>query len=168
MTDKPVLNPVTTEEECAEIAGLAWKIWREHYTPIIGSAQVDYMLQRFQSADAVYRQIHEEGYRYMVLRIGDLPAGYLSTRICTDHLFLSKIYVDSPWRGRGFGRLLMDHAETMCRNNGYKELRLTVNRNNTRSIAAYLRMGFVNAGAIRQDIGGGFVMDDYLMIKALS
>jgi len=44
---------------------------------------------------------------------------------------------------------------------------LTVNKNNSHSIAWYSRMGFTNAGPILQDIGGGFVMDDFRMEKSI-
>jgi len=49
--------PVTIEKAIDEVAKLAEEIWRDHYTPIIGAAQVDYMLTRFQSADAVKKPI---------------------------------------------------------------------------------------------------------------
>ncbi|NCB47474.1 GNAT family N-acetyltransferase, partial [bacterium] len=35
-----------TFDDAAELAGLAETIWREHYTPIIGAEQVEYMLER--------------------------------------------------------------------------------------------------------------------------
>ena len=45
---------------------------------------------------------------------------------------------------------------------------LTVNKDNAGAIAWYTRMGFKNAGAIVQDIGAGYVMDDYRMEKSIS
>ena len=45
---------------------------------------------------------------------------------------------------------------------------LTVNRHNAGSIAFYERMGFAVAGALVQEIGEGFVMDDYRMVKAIA
>ena len=43
-----------------------------------------------------------------------------------------------------------------------------VNKNNADSIAWYSRMGFRNAGPVIQDIGGGFVMDDFRLEKTIS
>jgi diphthamide synthase (EF-2-diphthine--ammonia ligase) len=34
------------------VESLAKEIWIEHYTPIIGRPQVDYMLENFQSSQA--------------------------------------------------------------------------------------------------------------------
>jgi diamine N-acetyltransferase len=44
---------------------------------------------------------------------------------------------------------------------------LTVNRHNAGPIAFHQRMGFTIAGTLVQDIGQGFVMDDYKMIKPI-
>ena len=43
---------------------------------------------------------------------------------------------------------------------------LQVNKRNERAIGAYLKAGFEIIGEAVFDIGGGFVMDDYLMAKA--
>jgi hypothetical protein len=42
-----------------------------------------------------------------------------------------------------------------------------VNKNNASAIDAYLRNGFAVTEAARFDIGRGFIMDDYVMSKAL-
>ena len=44
---------------------------------------------------------------------------------------------------------------------------LTVNKYNTAAIKAYKKMGFINIAAITQDIGNGFIMDDYKMEKII-
>jgi RimJ/RimL family protein N-acetyltransferase len=44
---------------------------------------------------------------------------------------------------------------------------LTVNKRNTSSIEAYLRLGFSREGSQVADIGHGFVMDDYVMGRRL-
>jgi ribosomal protein S18 acetylase RimI-like enzyme len=44
---------------------------------------------------------------------------------------------------------------------------LTVNKNNVNAIKAYEKMGFRNVGSLVQDIGDGFVMDDYAMEKTV-
>ncbi len=44
---------------------------------------------------------------------------------------------------------------------------LTVNKNNVRAINAYEKIGFKNLGSVIQEIGHGFVMDDYKMEKTI-
>lgn len=46
---------------------------------------------------------------------------------------------------------------------GARTIWLTVNRRNERAIGAYRRAGFREVRAQVTDIGGGYVMDDYIM-----
>ena len=59
-----------------ELAELAKSIWTEHYTPIIGLAQVNYMLDKFQSAGRILADICESGYRYFIAYDGEKQVGY--------------------------------------------------------------------------------------------
>lgn len=145
-----------------EVAELAAIIWREHYTPIIGSEQVEYMLEKFQSVPAMAKQISEGVSYYCIVLDGDC-VGYLSFYLKEDALFLSKIYVSSQLRGQGIGRQAMQFVMEQAQLQGLAKVQLTVNKYNSGSIAAYHRMGFVTVEELVMDIGSGFVMDDYLM-----
>lgn len=159
---------VETNEDITEIIRLAREIWQEHYVKIIGQEQVDYMLEKFQSQQAIACQL-EEGYEYFLIIDNDQKAGYLSIKHTEDDskLFLSKIYVHSQARGQGLGKAALEFIKALCRQRGISTIWLTVNKNNSHSIAWYLRMGFINAGSVIQDIGQGFVMDDYKMEKTI-
>ena len=158
------LIPVETSAQVAAVAALARAVWSEHYVPIIGQAQVDYMLDAFQSGQAIDGQL-AEGYEYYLLSDGERNTGYLAVVPDAEAgtLMLSKLYVVKAERGRGYGRMMIDFARRLSRERGLKTLWLTVNKHNTESIAWYRRMGFVSVGPTVQDIGGGFVMDDYRM-----
>ena len=65
----------------------------------------------------------------------------------------------------GFGGLLIARALGAARKEGCKALVLAVNKANAKAISAYTKYGFRIREAIVQDIGGGFVMDDYVMVK---
>jgi hypothetical protein len=47
-------------------------------------------------------------------------------------------------------------------------MRLNVNKYNQRAIAVYQKKGFVQVAAEVVPIGGGYVMDDYVMEKLLT
>ena len=158
----------TNSGDLGLVEDLARTTWREHYTPIIGSEQVEYMLRNFQSATAIARQI-EEGYAYWLLFYWDDPAGYLAYVKQSDRegFQLSKLYVRSDRRGLGLGKAGLGLVEDRCRQRGLDRIWLTVNKYNSASIAWYYHMGFDHAGAQVADIGGGFVMDDYILEKPL-
>jgi len=82
-------------------------------------------------------------------------------------LQISKLYLKISCRGCGIGREVLAFIEDQCGARGVRELWLTVNKDNGDSIAFYKRVGFVIAEAMITDIGNGFVMDDYRLVKSL-
>lgn len=159
-----LITDVTKPKQIAAVVDLADNIWREHYIPIIGAEQVDYMLKKYQSAEAVRRQIDFEGYRYFLFSDGPRPIGYASVQVRKNHLFVSKIYLLDSLRGRGLGKKAIFFLVDLAKSMGLEALELTVNKYNP-SIAAYEKMGFEKVDDVVVDIGNGFVMDDYVMQK---
>ena len=163
------MRRVSTPADIETVAALAHETWLQHYVPIIGRAQTDYMLAKFQSAPALARQI-ADGYEYYLALDDSAPAGYFAVvpNPVDGQALLSKIYVTQQRRGNGLGKAIVAFVEARCEELGLRELWLTVNRNNTGSIAFYQKVGFMIAGTFVQDIGNGFVMDDYRMTKTLA
>ncbi|NJO71903.1 MAG: N-acetyltransferase [Oscillatoriales cyanobacterium RM1_1_9] len=156
------------------IATLADEIWREHYTPVIGSSQVEYMLDRFQSPGRSHSK-SLRGFVYYRIRY-ELPnpsleefpdIGYLAIQSRESGIFLSKFYVQNRFRGQGIGRTAMEFVEQMARDGHVHTITLTVNKTNYSAIKFYEKLGFQRLRALVQDIGNGFVMDDYEMQKVI-
>jgi len=158
--------PARTKAEYTTISDLANRIWFEHYGPIIGEEQVSYMLEKFQSAMAIEDQVGK-GMRYYLLLHQAIPVGYFAFSKKEESLFLSKLYVLDSMRGSGTGRLALTFIEAQAKELQLKKIELTVNKHNYRSIQVYEKMGFITIDAIVQDIGNGYVMDDYVMEKSV-
>ena len=158
-----MIKRVHSPEDIQTVADLASTIWNEHYIPIIGQEQVDYMIKSFQSGEAIKTQIEKEGYEYYLIEHLTKPSGYISIKLIGDDLFLSKFYVAKEKRGTGLGKEGLKFVIIRANELGAHAITLTVNKYNTNSIKAYDRMGFKNTGSIVSDIGEGFVMDDYMM-----
>lgn len=159
------LLEVKDREGIEQVAALAEHIWREHYPPMIGQAQVNYMLQKFQSPEAIQNQIAFEGYRFFLIQgPGQKKIGYAAVVPQKCSLFLSKFYLVREARGLGYARQSMGFIECLARESGCSKIFLTVNKKNP-SVAAYEKMGFKKAGSLLQDIGNGFFMDDFKMEK---
>ncbi|MBQ9941524.1 MAG: GNAT family N-acetyltransferase [Christensenellaceae bacterium] len=161
------LIPVESEDRILETEKLAAEIWNEAYGKLLGQAQVDYMLEKFQSAPAMRRQMQEEGYMYRLIYSNDKPKGYMAWKLEPEKLFLSKLYLLASARGLGLAAEAFAFLEEEGRRQGKKAMYLTVNRGNDRAVAAYKKNGFVTVRTQVADIGGGFVMDDFIMEKAL-
>ena len=157
------LLPVNTPALLADTAKLAGDIWREYFPGIISTQQVEYMVDKFQSLKAMEEQIQNQGYTYYQIRTEEKVLGY--TGICPedDGLFLSKLYLKKEYRGKGYASGAFRELVALCREKGYRFIRLTCNKSNAHSLEVYRHWGFVQTDAVKTDIGNGFVMDDYIM-----
>ncbi len=156
------IRKAVSVEDAVAVSRLAKDIWTESYTPIIGAEQVEYMLENIQSSEAIQQRMAEGEDYYMAYLYGRL-IGYLAIKAEEDYIFLSKIYIEKDFRGRKiadqFLFLVKDEAKRLRK----KAITLTVNKNNIRSVSIYKTMGFEIVEEKVTDIGGGFVMDDYVM-----
>lgn len=157
---------VDSDELISEVVRLAQEIWTDHYVPIVGAEQIDYMLKSFQSAQAIKDQI-AIGMEYRIARHDKVSAGYFAIQpdVQKGTLMLSKLYVKASLRGQGVGNAMLDFVQSLCRSRGLRTIWLTVNKNNRASIEWYIRRGFKNCGSCVQDIGSGFAMDDWRLQK---
>jgi len=158
------------EEHLLAIRDLAAVIWREHYPGIISVAQIDYMLERMYSLETLQKEIRFQNIRYDCLQTKGELIGFASQGPTPEPgvMKLHKLYLLPKMHGRGLGSLLLQHCAREAIKLGAKRLILTVNKQNVKAITAYQRNGFRIAESIVTDIGGGFVMDDYVMEKQLS
>ena len=167
MTNEVELIPVSTTAQVAHVARMAHEVWNEYYVPLIGQPQVNYMVAKFQSPEAMQSQI-DSGYEYFQIAKEGAIVGYAAIRhdAAEGLVFLSKLYLLAASRKSGAGRQALELLERLARERGATHLWLTVNKGNA-SVRAYERLGFKIVDAMVVDIGGGFVMDDYKMEKAI-
>jgi diamine N-acetyltransferase len=144
------------------IAGLAARIWRAHYIPIIGQAQVDYMLGIMYDEKSLAKQM-EEGHSFFLATAGDQTVGYVSlSEKNKGEYFLHKFYIETTEQGRGLGKKIFEKILSL--HSDIETFRLTVNRKNYKSINFYFKVGFVIEEVKDFDIGGGFLMEDFVMV----
>lgn len=151
------------EQEIKEMSEMATEILRDYYDPIIGKAQNDYMLDMFQSVDAIRDQLNH-GYRYFFVRDDDgKDLGFFAFYPRGNALYLSKFYLYKDQRGKGYARPILEFLKAQAKELDRNRIELNVNRNNdTRFI--YEKLGFTVAREEKNDIGNGFYMDDYVYV----
>jgi len=157
------MQPAVNDEEIRIISSLANSIWYEAYSGIVSDGQISYMLRRFQSFEAIRDQIDSSGYTYLLLRDGNEPVGYCGYVPDDRGLFLSKIYVASGCRGKGYAGNVLKHLGEVAASLGKDVIYLTVNRGNTKAIDFYRHEGFEVAEERDDPIGEGYEMNDYVM-----
>lgn len=155
-------------EDCTAIAAIADRIWRAHYPGMITIEQIDYMLAQRYNPEALQEQISSEGQWFdLVLIDGELSGFAQYLLVEAGEMKLDKLYLLPELHGKGYGSRLIHHVKKKAREHGCGRLVLAVNKHNQKAIDAYLRNGFRIRESVVIDIGGGFVMDDYVMEKEL-
>ncbi len=154
---------IKTDEDIEKLAGLASEIWHEYWPVILSLEQIDYMIEKFQSFNAIKSQITEERYIYNILEDNGNFIGYFGVCPKDNYLFLSKLYIRKDFRELGCGKQAFNKIKQIAMQFNKQSIQLTVNKNNTNTIKAYEKWGFKTIDSAVTDIGSGFVMDDYIM-----
>ena len=156
------------EDGIEAVCALARKVWRHHYPPIIGTAQTEYMLaQRY--VPALLREEIDRGIWWDTLTDDDELVAFASSfpADAPGTVKLDKLYVHPERQRLGYGGALLEHTCERASRLGFAKVLLAVNKKNTNAIDAYLKYGFAIAEAVVKDIGGGFVMDDHIMVRRI-
>ncbi len=143
-----------------ELSALATAIVREHYDPIVGREQNDYMLEKFQSVGAIRDQI-SHGYEYYLVRNQDGDCGFIAFYKRLKALYLSKFYLAKQFRGLGYSHIMLDFLAKKAAEMGVRRIELNVNRFND-AVLVYEKLGFRRIREEKNDIGHGYFMDDYV------
>ena len=154
-----------TIEDVDHLCALAAQIWHHHYEDIIGVAQIEYMLNQRYTAPVLAAELQRRDLWWDQLLIEGRMTGFASYFLSGNpgEMKLDKLYVHHDHQRRGYGRMLLDRVISIARAYGCESLVLAVNKHNRNAIAAYQKYGFSIAESVVKDIGGGFVMDDYVM-----
>ncbi|MDR3061002.1 MAG: GNAT family N-acetyltransferase [Dysgonamonadaceae bacterium] len=156
-------------EDCSCIRHLASRIWEPTYRNILSPEQLAYMFEWMYSIPSLENQM-KSGHVFFIAYDDGQPAGYMSIEKEHDNRYhLQKIYVLPSKQGKGLGSFLIKEAEKYLRQlhpEGVIVLALNVNRNN-KAFLFYEKSGFKIEREGDFDIGNGFFMNDYIMVKEL-
>lgn len=140
----------------------AKNIFINYYTNLIGEKQALYMADLFLSNEAIKKLINK-GAIFKIVYENNKPISYIEYIKENNKVFLSKLYVDSNYRNKGYGKYMLDDCINYAKNNNINTIYLTVNKYNTPSINIYKHLNFKIIDAVVNDIGNNYVMDDYIM-----
>ena len=158
------------EEDMQLVHNMAEIVFRHTYREILSSEQMEYMMDWMYSLPNLRRQL-DDGHIYHIAYDGERPCGYVSVQpegIAEDGMplyHLQKIYVLPSFQGQKLGKSLFNHAIKSIKEIHPEpcQMRLNVNRNNTKAVDFYYRMGMKKVFEGDFDIGHGYLMTDYIM-----
>lgn len=153
-----------------ELIALAGVSWRAHYPGIISVAQIEYMLAQRYNTDVIRGELEERAACWDVLRVDGAMAAFASYFVSERPrvMKLDKLYVHPHQQRKGYGGLLIEHVCRVMSGANCDALMLAVNKRNVKAIAAYRKHGFRITESVTKDIGEGFVMDDYIMLRSVN
>ncbi len=154
------------KDELVFIREIAASIWPETFAGILSPEQIRYMMNMMYAPSVMDREF-DSGFVFVLVRVDGCNAGYI---VCSpDHGVwkLHKLYLLSRYHSCGIGQKMLEHAAVLGRDRKFFAIRLNVNKQNIRAIRAYERNGFTTVESVKNPIGNGFYMDDYIMEKSL-
>lgn len=146
------------------IARLAHTIWHQHYPSIISTEQINYMLELMYSNTSLTEQMTTGANDFFLIKNEGKDLGFISVSKIKEEengIFIHKFYLDQTLAGKGRGTLAYNELVKLLRPS---LMRLTVNRQNYKSINFYFKNGFKIESVADFDIGNGYVMNDFVMV----
>lgn len=161
MQEKHLKLTAASESDIPLIARLAVQIWNDHYIPIIGKEQVDYMLKLMYSSESLKEQMTQKKHLFFLVMTDQTVSGFVSLHEeKKDEWFLNKFYILQNQSRHGLGGNVLKELHRLLKP---KKITLTVNRQNFKSINFYFKNGFIINRVEDFDIRQGYIMNDFVM-----
>ncbi|UWX59075.1 GNAT family N-acetyltransferase [Chryseobacterium oranimense] len=155
-----------TEKDIPLIRDLARRSWESAYVGIISQEQIEYMLNKMYSDEEISNQLQNPDYHYYLIfdENNNSFEGFMGyeNNYEAGTTKLHRIYLVPESKGKGFGKEALIFLKDKVSESGNKRIILNVNKENSAK-KFYESQGYKVYDEVVLDIGGNFVMDDYLM-----
>jgi ribosomal protein S18 acetylase RimI-like enzyme len=145
------------------IQHIAHATWPLVYAPIVGEAQLAYMLNLIYSTSSLETQMRS-GSTFLLANENNEPNAFAAYFLKSPGIYkLDKLYALPNQQGKGLGKMLINHIIDEIGAMSATALHLNVNRYNTRAQSFYEHLNF---SIIEQEdipIGEGYFMNDFVM-----
>lgn len=149
-----------------QIHDLAWQIWPKSFEHILSKEQIAYMMEMMYAVPVLRNEI-ERGVEYYILTYQNENAGFTAIEKKDNISYkLHKIYLNHQLQGKGLGKYQLRAMEQIVKNYGAHSLYLNVNRHN-KAVGFYQSQGYHIIKEEDNDIGNGYFMNDFVMMKKL-
>ena len=91
-----------------------------------------------------------------LLFVSDQLVALIEAMHAADHLLIENVAVSPAFQGRGYGRLLLEHAERLAASLRLPELKLYTNKQFATNVEIYRRLGYVIEH--EEPFMGGFIV----------
>ena len=114
---KPDYKLVAKAKYIHATADLASELWHEVYKRYYPAKQLDALVERLQSADAIEADIDND-VNYFLVVLGGKTIGYFAWKMENTSLHLIHLYLTPEYRGKALGRDILASCERLARGEG--------------------------------------------------
>src|SRR5882724_4427664 len=79
-------------------------------------------------------------HRFAFLCVNGELAALIETIRCSDHLLIENVAVSPSFQGKGYGRMLMAHAEKLAASSNFEQVKLDTNKLLVENVQLYIRL----------------------------
>ena len=115
------------------------------------------------SSKMFLEEMNNRAARVIVFKSGNALVGYVCFWEVLDEAHLMNVAVHQDYRGRGYGKFIMEHLEAMCLREGLRRIILEVGRRNLPARRLYRKCGFSAIGFRKKYYAE--VQDDALIME---
>lgn len=158
-----------TEDNILDIQKVSNVAWPHTFAQILSEDQIHYMMSWMYSVESLKSQFHER-HRFFLAKYNHEIVGYMSIEhnsVGAQRTKIHKAYILPSFQGLGIGHTFFDKASAEAILKGDSAIYLNVNKQNVNAIAFYQKYGMCKILSEINDIGRGFVMDDFVFEKKL-
>lgn len=163
--------------EFSQAAPGEWKIiqtiahatWPVTYGQLLPAGQLEYMLDLIYSEESIKQQMEREHQFSIGYHAGE-PLGFASVEkqyISPANFMIHKLYVLPSFQGKGIGKIFLDYLTMLARQTAHDTLMLKVFVKNQNATRFYQHLGFQSIGEEMSELGKGYTVKDYIMIKKI-
>lgn len=164
------------ETDLPALAMLEARTFRDTFSDVYDPHDLEQFLATKKSLAAITAEFNQPGTQYFLLLHEGQEAGFIKLNLHRQPdngsllpepvMEVEKIYVLNTFFGKGFGKILMEHAVAVAKENFVRTLWLGVWEHNHRALAFYNKEGFSQFG--EHNFSVGKQMDrDLLLAKVL-
>ena len=157
-----------TKDDIIIVHQLAKTIWPDAFKDILKPDQIEYMLDWMYNVNTLTEQV-QTGHLYYMITLDGVPKGFVGLEPNfpdVGTLRIHKLYVETSDHGKGLGKALLEKAIDIGKELDVATINLNVNRFNA-AVDFYKSQGFQIIKEENINIGKGYYMEDYVMVREL-
>lgn len=156
-------------EEWKIIQSMAHTTWPITYGQLLPAGQLEYMLDLIYREESIKQQMDRE-HQFIIGYHDGEPLGFASVEKqykSPANLMIHKLYILPSFQGKGMGKAFLDYLTVLGTQTEHDTLMLKVFVKNQNAIRFYHHLGFQSIGEEVTELGNGYAVLDYIMIKKM-